>query len=201
MSEPVRNGGRTIVAGVGNIFLGDDGFGVEVVRQLAGRPLPAGVEVVDIGIRGVHLAYELLDGCDLLILVDASARGQRPGTVSVIEVGPADVTADPALIDAHGLAPDQVLGLVRRLGGRPGRTLVVACEPADLGAGMDLSAPVRAAVPEAVRVIESILNDGRGARDVRQADQAGTTGNRRGDGDPGDSGHPAVRGDVEDVRA
>jgi hydrogenase maturation protease len=191
--------GRTIVAGVGNIFLGDDGFGVEVVRQFAGRPIPAGVEVVDIGIRGVHLAYELLDGCDLLVLVDASARGEPPGTVSVIEVGPDDVTAGPALIDAHGMAPDDVLGLVRRLGGRPARTLVVACEPADLGAGMDLSAPVRAAVPEAVRLIESILTDNRGARDARQADQAGTPGNHRGDGDPGDSGHPPVRGNDEDV--
>jgi hydrogenase maturation protease len=192
---------RTMVAGVGNIFLGDDGFGVEVVRHLAGRPLPAGVEVLDIGIRGVHLAYELLDGCDLLILVDAAARGERPGTVSVLEVGPGDVAADPALIDAHGLAPDEVLGLVRRLGGRPARTLVVACEPADLGAGMDLSAPVRAAVPEAVRLIESILNDSGGARDAQQTGQAGTGGNRRDVGDPGDSGHPAVRGDVEDVRA
>jgi len=192
---------RTIVAGVGNIFLGDDGFGVEVVRALAGRSLPAGVEVVDVGIRGVHFAYDLLDGCDLLVLADASARGQQPGTVSVIEVGPEDMSAGPALIDAHGMAPDDVLGLVKRLGGRPGRTLVVACEPADLGAGMDLSAPVRAAVPEAVRIIETILNDSRGARDARQADQADTPGNRRGDGDPGDPGHQAVRGDDEDVRA
>jgi hydrogenase maturation protease len=193
--------GRTIVAGVGNIFLGDDGFGVEVARVLAGRPLPAGVEVVDVGIRGVHLAYDLLDGCDLLILADASPRGHEPGTVSVIEVGPDDMSAGPALIDAHGMAPDDVLGLVRRLGGRPGRTLVVACEPADLGTGMDLSAPVRAAVPEAVRIIETILTDSRGVRDARQAGQADTPGNRGGDGDQCDPGHQAVRGDDEDVRA
>jgi hydrogenase maturation protease len=191
---------RTLVAGVGNIFLGDDGFGVEVARQLAGRPLPAGVEVVDVGIRGVHLAYELLDGCDLLVLVDASARGEEPGTVSVIEVGPGDLAAGPSLIDAHGLAPDDVLALVRRLGGRPARTLVVACEPADLAAGMDLSAPVRAAVPEAVRLIETMLNDSGGARDVRQVDQVGAGGNRPGHGVPGTPGHQAVPGDVADVR-
>jgi hydrogenase maturation protease len=161
-------GQRILVAGVGNVFLGDDGFGVEVVRHLAGRPLPAGVEVVDVGIRGVHLAYELLDGCDLLILVDAAARGEPPGTVSLIEVEPGDVDAAPALIDAHGLAPDDVLGLVQRLGGRPGRTLVVACEPADLGPGMELSAPARAAVPDAVRLVETIVRGG-----VHDAGQAG----------------------------
>jgi hydrogenase maturation protease len=195
---------RILVAGVGNIFLGDDGFGVEVARRLIAIPLPAGVEVVDVGIRGVHLAYELLDGCDLLILVDASARGERPGTVSVIEVGAADVTAGPPLIDAHGLAPDDVLGLVRRLGGRPGRTLVVACEPADLDTGMDLSPPVRAAVPEALRLISTILddslNDGGGGRDARQIDQTGAGGSPRDDGRPRDPGCQAVPGDVTNVR-
>jgi hydrogenase maturation protease len=149
--------GRTLVAGVGNVFLGDDGFGVEVVRQLAGTPLPAGVELLDVGIRAVHLAYELLAGCDLLILVDSSARGQPPGTVSVLEVGAEDVTPAQPLIDAHGLAPDSVLALVRRLGAQPGRILVVACEPAVLEPGMDLSAPVRAAVPEAARLITTIV--------------------------------------------
>jgi hydrogenase maturation protease len=149
---------RVVVAGVGNVFLGDDGFGVEVVRHLAGTPLPAGVELFDVGVRGVHLAYELLDGCDLLVVVDAAARGERPGTVTVLEVGDADI-AEPAtpVIDAHGLTADGVLSLVRRLGAPPRRTLVVACEPAALAPGMDLSAPVRAAVPEAARLIGTIV--------------------------------------------
>jgi hydrogenase maturation protease len=148
---------RVMIAGVGNVFLGDDGFGVEVVRQLAGMSPPAGVELFDVGIRAVHLAYELLAGCDLLVLVDASARGGRPGTVSVLEVGDVDVAAGQPLIDAHGLTPDSVLALVRRLGAQPRRTLVVACEPAVLEPGMELSAPVRAAVPEAARLIGSIV--------------------------------------------
>ena len=78
-------GGRVLVAGVGNIFCSDDGFGVEVIQRLAASEMPPGVEVVDFGIRGVHLAYDLLDGCELLVLVDAAARGEVPGTVSVIE--------------------------------------------------------------------------------------------------------------------
>src|SRR5262249_53989973 len=99
--------GRMLDACGGSVFPGDDGFGVEVARRLAGTPLPEGVEVKDIGIRGVHLAYDLLDGCDLLILVDAAARGEVPGTVSVIEVGtPAAAAAGLPVIDAHGLAPD-----------------------------------------------------------------------------------------------
>ena len=148
--------GRTVIAGVGNVFLGDDGFGVEVVRQLAGTPLPAGVELFDVGIRAVHLAYELLDGCDLLVLVDAAVRGERPGTVTVLEVGDLDVPAAAPTMDAHSLGPDSVLALVRQLGAQPRRTLVVACEPARLTPGMELSPPVRAAVPEAVRLVTTI---------------------------------------------
>jgi len=175
---------RTLIAGVGNVFLGDDGFGVEVVRRLAGRPLPAGVEVVDVGIRGVHLAYDLLDGCGLLVLVDAAARGEAPGTVTVLEVGDGDVADGPPLIDAHDLGPDAVLAVVRRLGARPGRTLVVACEPADVEVGMELSAPVRRAVPEAVRLIESILE---GGPDAARIHQVGAGRGGRGLRDPGDS--------------
>jgi hydrogenase maturation protease len=149
---------RILVACVGNVFLGDDGFGVEVARQLAGRPVPPGVAVVDIGIRGVHLAYELLDGCELLILVDAAPRGEAPGTVSVVEVGPGGGDgAGPPVIDAHGLAPDDVFALLDRMGSRPARTLVVACEPADLTPGMQLSPLVRDAVPHAVLAVEDIV--------------------------------------------
>jgi len=152
---------RTVVAGVGNVFLGDDAFGVEVARLLAERSLPVNTEVHDFGIRGLHLAYELLDGCDLFILVDAAPRGERPGTVTVLEVnyaesGPGSVP----VMDAHGLAPDEVFRLLDTLGGRPGRSLVVACEPADVSPGMGLSDPVRAALPHAVQAVEEILRKG-----------------------------------------
>jgi hydrogenase maturation protease len=160
---------RVLVAGVGNIFLGDDGFGVAVVRHLAGVPLPPGVRLIDAGIRAVHLAYELLDGCDLLVLVDAAPRGEPPGTLCVLEVGEQDIAEAVPVIDAHGLAPDQVLALLRRHGSRPGRTLVVACEPADLRPGMELSGPVRAAVPAAARLVETILSGDRWAEVARHA--------------------------------
>jgi hydrogenase maturation protease len=151
--------GRILVAGVGNVFLRDDAFGVEVIRLLAERPQPPGVQIRDYGIRGVHLVYELLDGYDLFVLVDAAPRGEAPGTVSVLEVnppGPDDPAAQP-VIDAHSLTPDAIFGLLASLGGRPGRSLVVACEPAEIDAGMGLSEPVREALPHAVRAVEEIL--------------------------------------------
>jgi len=150
--------GRTLVAGVGNIFLRDDAFGVEVVRRLATHPVPDGVQIRDFGIRGVHLVYDLLDGCDLFVLVDAAARGEPPGTVSVLEVEvPDPATLTGPVMDAHDLTPDAIFALLASLGGRPGRCLVVACEPADVSAGMGLSEPVRAALPHAVRTVEEIL--------------------------------------------
>jgi hydrogenase maturation protease len=151
--------GRTLVAGVGNIFLRDDAFGVEVAKLLADRPCPADVKIADFGIRGVHLVFELLDGCDLFVLVDAAPRGYQPGTVTVLEVDPDDhpATGDAALVDAHSLSPDAIFAMLASMGGRPGRSLVVACEPADVSAGMGLSDPVRAALPHAVRAVEDIL--------------------------------------------
>jgi hydrogenase maturation protease len=155
--------GRTLVAGVGNVFQRDDAFGVEVVRLLAEQPEPPGVQIRDFGIRGVHLVYDLLDGCDLFVLVDAAARGDAPGTVTVLEVEPQAPPAErgdphPApVIDAHSLAPDDIFALLASLGGRPGRSLVVACEPADTTPGMGLSEPVQAALPHAVRAVEEIL--------------------------------------------
>ena len=150
--------GRTLVAGVGNIFLRDDAFGVEVVSRLADHPVPDGVQIRDFGIRGVHLVYDLLDGCDLFVLVDAAARGEPPGTVTVleVEVPDADSLTSPVM-DAHDLTPDAIFTLLGSLGGRPGRSLLVACEPADTGAGMGLSGPVTEALPHAVRAIEEIL--------------------------------------------
>jgi len=111
--------GRTLVAGVGNIFQRDDAFGVEVVRLLAQRPVPDGVEVADFGIRGVHLVYELLNGCDLFVLVDAAQRGCRPGTITVLEVEPAEVAASAPVMDAHDLTPDAIFAMLTSMGGHP----------------------------------------------------------------------------------
>jgi hydrogenase maturation protease len=153
----MRDGDRILVACIGNVFLGDDGFGVEVAKRLADRPLPDGVQLADIGIRGIHLAYELLDGCELLVLVDAAPHGQLPGTVSVIEVGPGTVAPPRPVIDAHGLGPDDVFTLLDQLDARPGRTIVIACEPERVDMGMDLSRVVAAAIPDAVRTVEELL--------------------------------------------
>jgi hydrogenase maturation protease len=157
------------------------------------------VEVADFGIRGVHLAHELLAGCELLVLVDAAPHGAVPGTVSVLEVE--DVGPAPPVVDAHGLAPHEVLALLSRLGGRPVRTLVVAGEPADLSGGMELSPPLRAAVPHAVRAVEAILaQHGRGdGEDADQVRQAGPVGGGGDSGRAGPAGHPAVPADPEDV--
>ena len=148
---------RTLVAGIGNIFNGDDGFGSEVAQRLASRSMPAGVRVEDYGIRGVHLAYELLEGYDLLVLVDALPRGEPAGTVSVIE--PDLDFGDVPPVDSHQLDPVAVLAMVAKLGGAIGRVLVVGCEPADVGDGIGMSAPVSAAVDDAIRMVEEILTE------------------------------------------
>jgi hydrogenase maturation protease len=150
--------GRTLVAGVGNIFQRDDAFGVEVIKLLAGRPWPDGVEIADFGIRGVHLVYELLGGCDLFVLIDAAQRGLAAGTVTVLEVEPEHMPVPNGVLDAHGLAPDQVFAMLAAMGARPGRSLAVVCEPADVSPGMGLTDPVTAALPAAVRLVEKILD-------------------------------------------
>lgn len=155
-----------LVAGVGNIFLSDDGFGVAVAGRLRGEPLPDGVKVADFGIRGVHLAYELLNGYLGLILVDAVSRGGAPGTVYVIEpdldpdVDPDDgsgsaAAAAPAM-DAHSMSPDTVFALLKGLGVELGQIYVVGAEPADLSEGMELSPAVAAAVGEAAAVVRDL---------------------------------------------
>ncbi|CAN5850097.1 hydrogenase maturation protease [soil metagenome] len=146
---------RVLVAGVGNIFLGDDGFGVEVARRLAAHTLPDGVEVADFGIRGVHLAFQLLDGYDRLILVDAAPRGEQPGTLSVIapDLSGGGGRENAGIVDAHGMEPDSMLALLGELGGQVGEVLVVGCEPADVQEAMGLSEPVEAAVDDAVRLV------------------------------------------------
>jgi hydrogenase maturation protease len=155
---------RILVAGVGNVFLGDDGFGVEVVRRLAGRGLPEGVEVVDFGIRGMDLAYALQDDYDVVVFVDATPRGEEPGTVYLIEP---EIGEDGGVVlDTHGMDPVKVIKLARALGAKPTRTLVVGCEPQLVVSGedyedmlMELSEPVRAAVDEAVKLVESLVEE------------------------------------------
>ena len=151
---------KVLVAGIGNIFLGDDGFGVEVAQPL-GRPrVPAGVRVGDFGIRGVHLAYELLDGYDALVLVDARADGEPPGTVAVLEPDMARAGADSdasAAVDAHSMNPAVVLDMLAGDGRRVDRVLVVGCQPAVLDEGIGLSPPVAAAVDRAVEAVLDAL--------------------------------------------
>jgi len=149
---------RVLVAGIGNVFLGDDGFGVEVVRRLAARPLPDGVRVVDFGIRGLDLTYALLDGYELAILVDAAARGATPGTLYLLE--PQLPAGAVAVLETHGMDPVKVLGLAQALGGTLPALRVVGCEPATLGGdegAMGLSVPVAAAVDGAIALVESLV--------------------------------------------
>jgi hydrogenase maturation protease len=146
-----------LVAGIGNLFLTDDGFGSEVARRLLRRPLPPGVAVVDYGIRGMHLAYDLLDGYDGLVLVDALPGSGAPGDLTVLEVGPDDL--GDGELDAHGMAPVSVLASLGRLGGRLPRTFVVGCRPADLGEGMGLTPAVDRAVDRAVEVVLELLEE------------------------------------------
>src|SRR5580704_8781080 len=157
-------GPRILIACIGNIFLGDDGFGTEVARRLAARPLASGVILKDFGIRGLDLTYALLDPHELVILVDACPRGGEPGTVYLVEPGPEEWNAPdggPAHLETHAMNPINVLRTVKAMGGTPGRILIVGCEPADIGSEeegkLGLSRPVEAAVDEAVRLIETLV--------------------------------------------
>ncbi len=149
--------GQVLVAGIGNLFLTDDGFGSEVARRLAGQPLPEGVKVVDYGIRGMHLAYDLLDGYDALVVVDAMPGKGSPGDLSVLEVGPDDLGEGE--LDAHGMAPVSVLASLGQLGGALPPTYVVGCQPADVGEGMGLTPAVAAAVDGAIDLVREVLSD------------------------------------------
>jgi hydrogenase maturation protease len=152
---------RILVAGIGNIFLGDDAFGVEVARRLSGRELPTGVRVTDFGIRGYDLAYALLDGYETTILIDACPRGEPAGTLYVIEPDLENLGGpEEGAVEAHSMNPLNVLRLAQSMGGRLKRILLVGCEPGTLGpeeGQMGLSEPVEAAVDEGVRLVEALV--------------------------------------------
>jgi hydrogenase maturation protease len=156
---------RILVAGIGNIFLGDDAFGCEVTQRILRRGLPDYVRVEDFGIRGFDLAYALMEDYEAVILVDATPRGQQPGTVYTLELdlsalddtGPVEM-----IVETHGMNPMKVLAMVKALGGEPKRILLVGCEPEQSAANeqeerMGLSEPVEAAVDEAVGMVESLI--------------------------------------------
>jgi hydrogenase maturation protease len=161
--EPITRP-SVLVACIGNIFLGDDGFGVEVAKRLESSSLPANVRVEDFGIRGFDLSYALMDGPDVTILVDACPRGGTPGTVYVVEPDLEQIESlESAPVEAHSMNPISVLRLAVSLGAQLKRILLVGCEPEFLGGDeghMGLSAPVEAAVSEAVRVVESLIQKG-----------------------------------------
>jgi len=154
---------RILVAGIGNIFLGDDAFGVEVVHKLIGSDLPEGVDVVDFGIRGYDLAYAIMDGYAATILVDIVSKGNPPGTLYVIEPDTEELAKlQKELPNGHNLGPVHVLHLVQSLGGQITGLYLVGCEPAVLESEdgqMGLSEPVQAAVPQAVEMIRRLVND------------------------------------------
>ncbi|BBZ61244.1 hydrogenase maturation protease [Mycolicibacterium monacense] len=146
-----------LIAGIGNIFLGDDGFGPEVLRRAAPLITDPRVRAVDYGIRGMHLAYDLLEPWDLLVLVDALPDRGSPGTLHVFEADHDALCATGGL-DAHAMDPAAVFASLTALGGAPPRTVVIGCEAADVTEGIGLSPPVAAAVPEAVRAVGAVVS-------------------------------------------
>jgi hydrogenase maturation protease len=154
---------KILVAGIGNIFFGDDAFGCEVASQLAHRPLPECVRVIDFGIRSYDLAYAMMDNYDATILVDATQQGAEPGTLYVIQPDTKKLDELPnESVNAHSMNPVRVLQLVRSLGGNPRWLRVVGCEPAVLepeDGAMGLSEKVQAAVGPAIAMIESLIHD------------------------------------------
>jgi hydrogenase maturation protease len=157
MTETAQRAQQILVAGIGNAWMRDDGFGGEVAKLLSGREVPPGVEVADFGTGGLDLAYEVMRGYDALILVDVSRQGEPPGTLYVMEVDESDVDAqveDGQMIDPHGMDPQTVLRFIKYVGGWPGRVYVVACEPEVVqDVGLGLSEAVRGALARAADVV------------------------------------------------
>jgi hydrogenase maturation protease len=154
---------RILVAGIGNIFLGDDAFGVEVIHELLRSKLSEGIEVVDFGIRGYDLAYAIMDGYAATILVDTASRGNPPGTLYLMELDQEELRKlEEVAPDGHNLAPVHVLRLVQSLGGQILSLYLVGCEPAVLeteDGRIGLSEAVQAAVPQAVEMIQTLIRD------------------------------------------
>jgi hydrogenase maturation protease len=165
---------RILIAGVGNIFLGDDGFGVEVARRLAGDTWPPDVTVADFGIRGIHLAYQIIGGYDAVIIVDAVSRGAATGTVFVIEPD-LEAAASDSVSDSHNMVLDNVFAMVRTLGEEvPPRILIVGCELADLSEKIGLSECANNAVPDAIRAVREIIDGLMTVFRVPSTDETGT---------------------------
>lgn len=154
---------QILVAGIGNAWMKDDGFGGAVVKMLTERELPSGVSVFDFGTGGLDLAYEVMRGYDGLVLVDVSRQGGSPGTLYVMDASPDDVggpAEDGEMLDPHGMDPQTVLRFVKMVGGWPGRVVVIACEPADVEEmGLGLTPSVQAAVTGAVDLVLSTVQE------------------------------------------
>jgi hydrogenase maturation protease len=163
MTQTAHRTKQILVAGIGNAWLRDDGFGGEVAKVLADRELPAGVSVVDFGTGGLDLAYEVMRGYDALILVDISRQGEPPGTLYVMEADPDDIDGkieDGQMLDPHGMDPQTVLRFVKYVGGWPGRVFVVACEPEVIeDVGFGLSDAVSGALARAADVVLNTVAD------------------------------------------
>ena len=157
MSPTAQRTKQILVAGIGNAWLRDDGFGGEVAKLLSDRELPTGVQVMDFGSGGLDLAYEVMRGYDALILIDVSRQGEPPGTLYVMEADEDDIDGkieDGQMLDPHGMDPQTVLRFVKSVGAWPGRVVVIACEPADVEEmGWGLSEPVRDAIERAVDLV------------------------------------------------
>lgn len=154
---------QILVAGIGNIFLGDDAFGVEVAQRLIQRPMPEGVRVEDFGIRGFDLTYALMEDYDAVLLIDAAPRGGQPGTLYVIEPDTGESSGQQGQemsVETHGMNPMKVLQMVKAMGGQPRRVLIVGCEPSTLGpeeGQIGLSEAVQSAVNRAVDLVETLI--------------------------------------------
>jgi hydrogenase maturation protease len=154
---------KILVAGVGNIFLGDDAFGSEVARRLMQETLPAQVRVLDFGIRSYDLAYAMMDGYEVTVLIDVTSRGEPAGTLYLIEPDLKELDQlDDKVADAHSMNPVRVLQMLKAFGSTPGKFYLIGCEPAILeieDGQIGLSETVEAAVPRAMEMIRSLLND------------------------------------------
>jgi hydrogenase maturation protease len=154
---------RVMIAGVGNMFMKDDGFGGAVIKKILHKKFPEGVEVKDFGTGGLKLAYDLMKGYDGLILLDASARGEKPGTLYMIEPKEEDINPDleqGGPIDPHGADPVTVLRFVKSIGAWPAKVMIVACEPETVDDfEIGLSESVNAAVDKAAEMVDEIVKE------------------------------------------